>query len=58
MYFLIGVPLASILILFALLGVWSYPGKPKPFLDEKGNPLLRFIPRCGNGSVDKTFTKL
>ena len=31
--------LASILILAALLEFWSYPGKPKPFLDQNGKPL-------------------
>jgi pimeloyl-ACP methyl ester carboxylesterase len=31
--------LASILILAAVLEFWSYPGKPKPFLDQNGKPL-------------------
>ena len=30
---------AGILILVGILLVWSYPGKVRPFLDEKGNPL-------------------
>jgi pimeloyl-ACP methyl ester carboxylesterase len=30
---------AGILILIGLLLVWSSPGKPRPFLDENGNPL-------------------
>src|SRR5512134_1138046 len=31
--------LAGILILAAVLQFWSYPGTPKPFLDENGKPL-------------------
>jgi pimeloyl-ACP methyl ester carboxylesterase len=31
--------LAGILILVAVLEFWSYPGTPKPFLDENGKPL-------------------
>ena len=35
----ISILLASILLLVAVLEFWSYPGKPKPFADENGNPL-------------------
>jgi hypothetical protein len=31
--------LAGILILVAVLLAWSYPGKPKPFVDQQGHPL-------------------
>lgn len=31
--------LAGILILGSVLLLWSYPGKPKPFVDENGSPL-------------------
>jgi pimeloyl-ACP methyl ester carboxylesterase len=31
--------LAGILILVTILEFWSYPGTPKPFLDENGKPL-------------------
>ena len=31
--------MAGILILVTVLKFWSYPGKPKPFLDENGKPL-------------------
>ncbi len=31
--------LACILILVGILEFWSYPGKPKPFLDKNGKPL-------------------
>jgi pimeloyl-ACP methyl ester carboxylesterase len=31
--------LAGILILVTVLEFWSYPGTPKPFLDENGKPL-------------------
>ncbi len=36
---IISILLASILILLGILEVWSYPGKPKPFVDKNGNPL-------------------
>jgi pimeloyl-ACP methyl ester carboxylesterase len=39
MLILISVLLAGVLILLGILQFWSYPGKPKPFVDEKGNPL-------------------
>jgi pimeloyl-ACP methyl ester carboxylesterase len=35
--------LAGILILVAALEFWSYPGTPKPFLDENGKPLAGSI---------------
>jgi pimeloyl-ACP methyl ester carboxylesterase len=40
MMFIAGsILLATILILVGVLLVWSYPGKPRPFLDENRNPL-------------------
>ena len=36
---IISMLLACILILVGLLQFWSYPGKPKPFVDENGRPL-------------------
>ena len=30
---------ACVLILVGILLFWSYPGKPKPFVDQNGNPL-------------------
>lgn len=35
--------LACILILVGVLQLWSYPGKPQPFIDENGNPLAGSI---------------
>jgi pimeloyl-ACP methyl ester carboxylesterase len=40
---MISILLAGILILVAVLEFWSYPGKPKPFLDEHGKPLAGSI---------------
>lgn len=31
--------LASVLGAIGLLLFWSYPGRPKPFVDERGDPL-------------------
>ena len=43
--------LAGILILVTILEFWSYPGTPKPFLDEDGKPLP--------GSIsEKTFVDI
>ena len=39
MVFLLSIVLACSLILLILLQLWSYPGKPRPFLDENGDPL-------------------
>jgi pimeloyl-ACP methyl ester carboxylesterase len=39
MLIIISVLLACILILVGVLQIWSYPGKPKPFVDQNGNPL-------------------
>ena len=39
MLIVISVLLACILGLVGVLQFWSYPGKPKPFVDENGNPL-------------------
>jgi pimeloyl-ACP methyl ester carboxylesterase len=36
---IISILIAGILILVSVLMAWSYPGKPKPFLDQDGNPL-------------------
>src|SRR4051794_13476915 len=35
----VSIVLACILGLAGMLLIWSYPGKPKPFVDENGNPL-------------------
>lgn len=35
----ISILVAGVLLLLAVLEIWSYPGKPKPFLDENGNVL-------------------
>jgi pimeloyl-ACP methyl ester carboxylesterase len=34
-----SIVLTGLLILVALLLFWSYPGKPEPLVDERGNPL-------------------
>lgn len=39
MSILISILLASIMLLTVVLLAWSYPGKPKPFLDGNGNLL-------------------
>lgn len=39
MLIIISVLLACILILLGVLQLWSYPGKPKPFVDANGSPL-------------------
>ena len=39
----ISIVLAGILILMGVLQVWSYPGRPKPFVDENGSPLVGSI---------------
>ena len=39
----ISILLAGVLILVGVLLVWSYPGKPKPFVDENGRPLVGSI---------------
>jgi pimeloyl-ACP methyl ester carboxylesterase len=43
MLIVISIFLAGILVLISILQVWSYPGKPKPFLDENGHPLPNSI---------------
>jgi pimeloyl-ACP methyl ester carboxylesterase len=43
MLVIISVLLAFIIVLVAVLQIWSYPGIPKPFLDENGNPLAGSI---------------
>ena len=35
----ISIIFTFILILLGILLLWSYPGKPQPFLDQNGNPL-------------------
>jgi pimeloyl-ACP methyl ester carboxylesterase len=40
---IISILLACILILVGVLQLWSYPGKPTPFLDENGSPLAGSI---------------
>lgn len=39
----ISLVLAGILMLVAVLLAWSYPGKPKPFVDQNGDPLAGAI---------------
>jgi pimeloyl-ACP methyl ester carboxylesterase len=43
MLILMSILLVWILILAGILQFWSYPGKPKPFVDENGNPLAGSI---------------
>lgn len=38
-----SIVLGAILILVAVLLAWSYPGKPKPFVDRNGHPLAGAI---------------
>jgi hypothetical protein len=38
-----SIVLGGILILVAVLLAWSYPGKPKPFVDQNGHPLAGSI---------------
>lgn len=40
---IISILLACILILLGALQLWSYPGKPQPFVVENGNPLVGSI---------------
>jgi pimeloyl-ACP methyl ester carboxylesterase len=51
MWTLISIISASILILVGILLAWSYPGKPKPFLDQSGRP----VP---NSISEKTFVDI
>jgi pimeloyl-ACP methyl ester carboxylesterase len=39
MWIFISILLACILLLVGILQFWSYPGIPKPFVDENGNPM-------------------
>jgi pimeloyl-ACP methyl ester carboxylesterase len=39
----ISILLACIFILVGILQIWSYPGKPAPFVDENGKPLANSI---------------
>ena len=39
MFTIISVLLAGSLLLVGVLLAWSYPGKPKPFVDQNGRPL-------------------
>jgi pimeloyl-ACP methyl ester carboxylesterase len=43
MLIIVSIVLASILILVGVLQMWSYPGKPKPFVDQNGSPLTGSI---------------
>jgi len=36
---MLSIVAAFLLILLGLLLAWSYPGKPKPFMDQNGNTL-------------------
>jgi pimeloyl-ACP methyl ester carboxylesterase len=40
---IISILLACVLILVGVLQLWSYPGKPQPFVDENGSPLAGSI---------------
>ncbi len=40
---ILSIFLACLLVIVLLLQLWSYPGTPKPFVDEDGKPLLRSI---------------
>ena len=40
---IISILLVCMLILVGVLQLWSYPGKPQPFVDENGNPLAGSI---------------
>jgi pimeloyl-ACP methyl ester carboxylesterase len=40
---ILSISLACLLILFAVLELWSVPGKPAPFLDKNGSPLPNSI---------------
>jgi pimeloyl-ACP methyl ester carboxylesterase len=40
---LISIGVSGILILVGILLFWSYPGKPKPFVDKNGHPLAGSI---------------
>ena len=40
---IISILLACILVLVGVLLLWSYPGKPQPFVDENGSPLAGSI---------------
>jgi pimeloyl-ACP methyl ester carboxylesterase len=47
----LSILLAGLLILVGVLQFWSYPGKPRPFVDENGHPLA--------GSLsEKVFVKI
>jgi hypothetical protein len=39
MFATISIVLACFLVLVVILFLWSYPGKPTPFVDETGNSL-------------------
>lgn len=43
MWIFISILLAFIIFLVIVLQIWSYPGKPKPFLDENGDVLTGSI---------------
>lgn len=43
MLILVSMLLASILVLVGILLLWSYPGKPAPFVDQNGIPLAGSI---------------
>lgn len=43
MLIILSIVLAGILMLVAVLLVWSYPGRPKPFVDQNGAPLPNAI---------------
>lgn len=43
MWTITSIVVAGILVLVAVLLAWSYPGRPKPFVDQNGHPLAGSI---------------
>jgi len=43
MLIMFSIVLACVIILLGVLQFWSYPGTPKPFVDQDGNPLANSI---------------
>jgi pimeloyl-ACP methyl ester carboxylesterase len=43
LFALLSISLVGIVIMVGVLQVWSYPGKPKPFVDDNGSPLANSI---------------
>lgn len=43
MLIMFSIVMACVVILLGVLQFWSYPGTPKPFVDQDGNPLANSI---------------